>query len=633
MSGSAGEKESFPADKICLPQSVRSDRQVKTYIIKEGNPMKKLLSLVLALCLMLSVVAVACAEAAQDLPRGETIYFGGQQWGPINGWNPISPNMNNAMANAANARGSRTVMFETLYMYNMLDGKLYPLLADGDIAWNDDLTEATIAIKAAAKWSDGTPVTADDVVATWEVAKKTQNSVYTGNAPYIEDITAADGKVVIKAKLTEDGKPVNPLMVKDFVSGTYIVQKAWAEKLAADNGDDAAKMLADPTPDVPYSGPYGPYFANDQMVAFVRNDNYWGQDASMWGKLPVPKYVGHPIYSDNDAGLVMFKDGQIDVNQNFVANIQKLWEDDGLPIATYMDQAPYGVCATMPTAFYNMEVPVLQIPEVRKAIAMAVDYDQIIENAMTNQSPSFADVPRSVMNPTDGEQALYDHDAVKDLQWVGKDIEGAKKLLDEAGIVDSDGDGWREYNGEKISLKACCPDGWTDWQAAMNMVAEAGKAIGVEIIATFPTWDQYQTVFTKGSQTEYEIFMWSPAGADPAAPWSRVRGLMSSEFVGVDNNWSGNFGHYKNDRIDEIIKQIPLTTDEAELKALYTEATIIYLDEVPSFSLIYRPEVFHAVNETVWTGYPEKDDGNNIPPMDCTDGYGIAALYNLELVK
>ena len=352
----------------------------------------------------------------------------------------------------------------------------------------------------------------------------------------------------------------------------------------------------------------------------------------MWGKLPAPKYMAHTIYKDNDATLVAFQAGQIDVDQQFIANVQKLWEEQGLPVATYIDEAPYGICVTMPTAWYNMDIPVMQVKELRKAIAMAVDYDNIIENAMTNQSPSFADVPRSVMNPTAGEQAMYDHDAVKDLQWVGKDYEGAKALLDAAGIVDADGDGWREYNGQKISLKACCPDGWTDWQAAMNMVAEAGKHIGVEIIATFPTWDQYQTVFTKGSQTEYEIFMWSPAGAEPAAPWSRVRALMSSEFVGVDNNWSGNFGHYSNARIDEIIKAIPLTTDEAELKALYTEATKIYLEEVPSFSLMYRPEVFHAVNETVWTGYPEKDDGNNIPPMDCTDGYGIAALYNLELV-
>ena len=145
--------------------------------------MKKLLSLVLALALVLSLVAVAGAEDAKDLPREETVYFGGQQWGPIVGWNPISPNMNNAMANSAAARGSRTVMFETLYMYNMLDGGLYPLLADGDYTWNDDLTELTLKIKEAAKWSDGTPVTADDVVATWDVSTKIQNGTYTGYAP------------------------------------------------------------------------------------------------------------------------------------------------------------------------------------------------------------------------------------------------------------------------------------------------------------------------------------------------------------------------------------------------------------------------------------------------------------------
>ena len=491
----------------------------------------------------------------------------------------------------------------------------------------------TVQIKAAAKWSDGTPVTAEDVAATWTAGIELKNGTYNGYSSYIESVEAVDGAVVIKTTKTEDGKPTNPLQVLNFLSGTYICQKAWIDKIFADNGNDVAKILEDPAEDVVYSGPYGPYFANDQLVAFVRNENYWGQDASMWGKLPVPKYIAHAIYADNDAALVAFKAGQIDINQQFVANIQNLWEVEGLPIATYMDEAPYGICATMPTAWYNMEVPALQVKEVRKAIAMAVDYDNIIENAMTNQSPSFVEVPRSVMNPTEGEQAMYDHEAVKDLQWAGKDIEGAKALLDEAGIVDTDGDGYRELNGEKISLNACCPNGWTDWQAAMEMVAAAGQAIGLDITTNYPEWSIYQTVFTKASQTEYDIFMYSPAGAEPAAPWSRVRSFMSSDFLGVENNWSGNFGHYQNDRIDEIIKAIPLTTDEAELKALYTEATKIYLEEVPSFSLMYRPEQFHAVNETYWTGYPEAGDGLNIPPADGTDGYGIATLYHVEPVQ
>ena len=204
--------------------------------------MKKLLSLVLALALVLSMVAIAGAEEAKDLPREETLYFGGQQWDPIVGYNPLGDNMNNGLILSAAPRGTRTVMFETLYMYNALDGNLYPLLADGDYVWNDDLTELTLKIKPAAKWSDGTPVTADDVVATWDISTKIQNGTYTGYSPYIESIENKDGDVLIKAKLNDEGKPANPLQVLDFLTGVYIVQKEWAE--AAKQIDDIRVALS-----------------------------------------------------------------------------------------------------------------------------------------------------------------------------------------------------------------------------------------------------------------------------------------------------------------------------------------------------------------------------------------------------
>lgn len=576
---------------------------------------------------------VGMADNDVVLPREETLYFAGQQWGAVNSWNIVGTNQNNAMAIAGGAGGYRTTMFETLFMFNPLTGEKIGLLADS-YEWNEDLTEMTVTLKDAAHWSDATPVTAEDVVATWDVALLTNNGTGAGNKAYIASIEATGDKTfVIKTTLTKDGKPVNPLKVEDFICGTPIAQAAWIKTLCERNNNDPTAIMNDAGEDVVWSGPYTKYYTDDQKVVMIRDDNYWGQDESMWGKLPVPKYLAHVIYADNAAGELALKAGEVDVCQQFIGNIQNLWLEDDLPISTFYDEAPYGVCLTMPTAWYNMNLPVIsENPALRKAIAMATDYEAIIANAMTNQSPTFAEVPRSLMNPTDGEQALYDHEAVKDLQWAGNDIDGANKLLDEAGLLDSDGDGWREFNGEKITLNAVCPNGWSDWQAAMQIVAAAGDKIGVSIEPEYPEWDIMQTRFTDPSQTDYAIFMWSPDAAAPSMPWGRCNQFLSSQFVGLQNNWSGNWGQYVNEEADKILAEIPLTTDHDELVKLYTELVKIYLTDVPSFSLMYRPSVFHAVNESVWTNYPSGDDGRNIPPMDCTDGYGIAALYELELV-
>ena len=576
---------------------------------------------------------VGMADGDVVLPREETLYFAGQQWGAVNSWNIVGTNQNNAMAIAGGAGGYRTTMFETLFMFNPLTGEKTGLLADA-YEWNDDLTEMTVSLKDAAHWSDGTPVTAADVVATWDVGVLTNNGVGAGNKAYIAGIEATGDKTfVIKSVLTKDGQPVNPLKIEDFICGTPIAQAAWIKTLCDRCDNDPTKILNDAGEDVVWSGPYTKYYTDDQKVVLIRDDNYWGADESMWGKLPVPKYLAHVIYADNAAGELALKAGEVDVCQQFIGNIQNLWLEDDLPISTYYDEAPYGVCLTMPTAWYNMNIPVIaENAALRKAIAMATDYEAIIANAMTNQSPTFAEVPRSLMNPTAGEQALYDHEAVKDLQWAGNDIDGANKLLDEAGLLDSDGDGWREYNGEKITLNAVCPNGWSDWQAAMQIVAAAGDKIGISIEPEYPEWDIMQTRFTDPSQTEYAIFMWSPDAAAPSMPWGRCNQFLSSQFVGLQNNWSGNWGQYVNEEADKILAEIPLTTDHDELVKLYTELVKIYLTDVPSFALMYRPSVFHAVNESVWTNFPTGDDGRNIPPMDCTDGYGIAALYDLELV-
>ena len=84
-----------------------------------------------------------------------------------------------------------------------------------------------------------------------------------------------------------------------------------------------------------------------------------------------------------------------------------------------------------------------------------------------------------------------------------------------------------------------------------------------------------------------------------------------------------------------LIQAIPTMSDPDELKAAYTDLVTIYLTDVPSFTLMYRPQSFHTVNESVWTDFPHEGDGTSpaVPPLDLTDGWSIAGLYNLTLVK
>ncbi|MBU3112925.1 ABC transporter substrate-binding protein [Clostridium lacusfryxellense] len=615
-----------------------------------NNRWKKICSL-LTITTMVATMAIGCSTSTKtvpkapvtkteepkttdkgSIPRNETVYFNGQQWGAITDWNPLSSNSNNAMG-VGQKDSARTLLYETLYMYNMLDGKMYPLLADGDAVWNDAHTTLTVKMNKDAKWSDGTAVTANDVAYTFDTNVKYESPGGSDYKTYIESIKATDDStVVLTAKLNGSGAALNPLKVTEYLPKQYVMQKAYLEKVEARNNKDATKIKTDKMEDFVGSGPYKPSISNDQKVVFQRDDNYWGKATSMWGKLPVPKYIAHNIFKDNAAGDTAFKAGEVDVSQQFISDVASMMS--GGKISTYLPESPYYLAATMPTAYFNIKKPGLDQVAVRKAIALAVDYDQIIKTAMSGYSPSFTEVPRTLMSPSKAEQALVDQTALKSVQWTGNDIESAKKLLDTAGIKDTNGDGIREYKGTKLSFKAECPAGWSDWNASLEIVAAAGKKIGIDITTYFP---DANTFYDDLGNKNFDIAMYSPSAAGISNPWTRAFGILSSSYNKMKTQMIGNFGGYANARVDKLLELIPHETDQAKLKVYYTELSKIYLTEVPSFSLMYRPELFYTVNETVWTNYPQEgsksDKGIGIPPYDLTDGYGIAGLYTMKLVK
>ncbi|AEF82336.1 ABC transporter substrate-binding protein [Leadbettera azotonutricia] len=550
----------------------------------------------------------ASAPSATTLPRRETLYYF-NQWGPITGYNPYGSPNNSFIAKDVQ------VVFESLFLYNLLDGKLYPHIGDS-YTWNGQTL--TVVLNKNVKFSDGSALTAADVVNSYNL-QKTYATPYAGYWSYLDTVTAPDNyTVVLKGKASN----FNPKYMEESISALPITSKAYWDKKNLPS--DASAMLQDPAWDCIGTGPYKPYFNDETMLIIQRVDTYWGQHASRNGKLPAPKYIAQNLYKDNASAAAAFQANMIDVNQQFMPQVWKMMET--APIETYIPQAPYYFPGVIPMIIFNSTKPGLNDPAVRKAIAMSLDYDMIGTNAMSGYTAKM--VP-SLMLPVPAEQALIDTNALKPYQWSGVDIAGANKLLDQAGWVKG-ADGIRAKGGVRLAFQAECPYGWSDWNASLEVVAQSARQLGMDIQTYFPEANIWQQ---DKDNTSFDILMDSPGGTGAASPWNRAYAALGSQDispVGTPNRVQ-NWGRWVNQEANQIINQLASETDAAKVKQLWTRLNIIYLQEMPTAGLMYRPGVFHTVNTSVWTGFPKLNDGTNIPPTICTNGYGVKALYNIKL--
>ena len=131
-------------------------------------------------------------------------------------------------------------------------------------------------------------------------------------------------------------KPYNPGIVKNNLAYTFIVSKAAFGSIAPD------KIPAEPNLKPIGSGPYLLDKYDQTQVQLKRNDNYWGKTA--FGT-PAPAAIIHPIFKSNNDGDLKLESGEIDVSQQFTAQIWKMWEA-GKPVSTWRRRSPTTCRAT-----------------------------------------------------------------------------------------------------------------------------------------------------------------------------------------------------------------------------------------------------------------------------------------------
>ncbi|MBK5469520.1 MULTISPECIES: ABC transporter substrate-binding protein [Bacillus] len=436
-------------------------------------------------------------------------------------------------------------------------GKPTPELAEKWDISSDQLTY-TFHLRKDLKFSDGSPLTADDVAFTLTLL---HDKAYEGDKD-ISQYAVKGGKEYKEGKATsiEGIQVVDPQTIKITTEkvnsqaltalGGEVLSKAYYGKDYKQNASlDYLKAL--------YEKPIaaGPYkfekYIPGQEVRFVANENYYA------GKPKIPNFI-YKITS-GDTKLQLFQTGEVDYT-GLGTGDEVLEQAKALEFANIQIET----AASFSYIYMNNNKPYLKDKKVRQALIYGLDRKKYVDTALKGYG-TVANVP---IHPTSW---AYTEEGVNKYEY---DKEKAKKLLDEAGWkVGSDG--IREKDGQKLKLSYFGPSSAKDSDLLIPIAKENYKEIGVEFN---PEFMDFNTMLSKVNKGDYDLASVStPITSDP----SETAGEYLS---GVNEKSLG----YKNAKVDELIQKGIETVDIEKRKPIYKELYKELSDDPPVILLNYR---------------------------------------------
>ncbi len=226
----------------------------------------------------------------------------------------------------------------------------------------------------------------------------------------------------------------------------------------------------------------------------------------------------------------------------------------------------------------NPNTPFFQSKEVRQALLYALDRQKIIDQILDGQGL----VVHSPIMPD--SWAYY-----QNIKKYGYDPDQAKALLDQAGWVDSDGDGIREKEGIKLEFGLLTNDDPTRVKI-IEEIARQWAAVGVKAVPQTSGVSGLVRDFLRPRRYDAILTQWQelPPDPDPYPLWHSTQGQ------GEGQNYTG-FAHRE---ADQIMEEARRTTDQTRRMELYHRFQQIFADEVPAL-LLYHPVYSYAIDTRV----------------------------------
>lgn len=461
----------------------------------------------------------------------------------------LDPQLNSA------ADGSHVINNSYEGLLREVDGEMAPGIAESYTVSEDGLVY-TFTLRDS-KWSDGQPLTAGDFEFAW---KRGADPKTASEYMYIFE----SANILNAAEIARGEKSIDELGVKAIDDKTFQVTLSVPTDfftqlcayptmmpVRADMVDDEGAWAKDPAKAIS-NGPFvlSEYKMGDQIV-YVKNENYWNSE-----NVTLEKIVYYMIVDESTA-YTKYTAGELDINE-FIPT-------DEMARLNAEDPTFY-ILPKIGTYYYayNMNAPQLQDVRVRKALALAIDQEQIVKEV--SRGGEIAATGYMPTNVKDHEGKSF-AEVAGDFGFTGKaNVEEAKALLAEAGYPNGEGLGEIEilYNTSEKHKQIA--------EAIQEMLKQN---LGVSVKLTNQEWAVFQETTNSNQFDSLARRGWIGDYNDPQT--------MLEIFESTNGQ---NIGRYASETFDMEMAESKKTTGAERMEHLYNAYDIL-MEDMPVLPISY----------------------------------------------
>jgi len=482
------------------------------------------------------------------------------------------------------------LVYDTCLSYDD-DLLIIPWLAESYAVSTDGL-QVNFTIREGATWHDGEDLTASDVAFTFEYIRDAPSDVNWWTILQNMTDATAYGNVVVC-----NFNQLYSFALHNLGEIYILPEHIWDDAPADDaRWNDHTNVTAHVG-----SGPF--VYVNrvpDEYTTLNRFADWWGEDNPLVGQLPSIDQVRIDVVQGQDARLLAMRNGDADTERyevfgsyvDLVLNYTELQLVQG--VASQWDYV-LGM---------NTTINGLNDTVVRRAMALAIDRDELVTiGRLGHGTPTYAAIPE-VFYPD-----LYDADT----KFI-EDLDAANALLDDAGYLDTDADGTRNFPGSTDELEFDIMTlSWDDISVATGVGIETQMArinitINNQVTDDGPMYDAIYT-------GHYELYTMAHGYSGiPDYPWWRCHSSNIYE-------WGDNVHNINNATVDDIMDDYVAATP-ATISARATAASKAVLDNVPYVPL-YLSDDTHALRRE-WVNFTTPAGG----PFTAFNPRSIVFMYD-----